>query len=161
MKNLLFLMTSLALLIFYSCAENEVDQKVEAEKLMKLSKAWSQSVKGRNVEEMISYWSDDAILMSPNEPSVVGKDSLRAMVERSLQIPGFDIGWNPQNAYVSKSGDLGYVIIKNYMTMPIDTLGHTRTVFNKGVEIWKKQTDGTWKNVVDISNADPSIESIE
>lgn len=161
MKNLRFLIISLALLILNSCTENKVDQKVEAEKLMELSRAWSQSVKGRNVEEMISYWADDAILMSPNEASVVGIDSLRTMVQRSLQIPGFDIGWNPQEAYVSKSGDLGYVIIKNYMTMPIDTLGNTRTIFNKGVEIWKKQTDGSWKNVVDISNSDPSIKSIK
>jgi ketosteroid isomerase-like protein len=47
------------------------------------------------------------------------------------------------------------------MTMPIDTLGNTRTIFNKGVEIWKKQENGTWKNVIDISNPDPSINSIE
>ncbi|WP_299529105.1 DUF4440 domain-containing protein [Ulvibacterium sp.] len=151
----------LVLLLIHACKETSIDQKAEAEKLMQLSKAWSQSVKGRNVEEMISYWADDAILMSPNEAAVVGIDSLRAMVQRSLQIPGFDIGWNPQEAYVSKSGDLGYVIIKNYMTMPVDTLGNTRTIFNKGVEIWKKQTDGSWKNVIDISNSDPSIKSID
>ena len=46
------------------------------------------------------------------------------------------------------------------MTTPIDTLGNTKTVFNKGVEIWKKQADGSWKNVVDIANEDPSINSI-
>lgn len=28
--------------------------------------------------------------------------------------------------------------------------------YNKGVTIWKKQADGTWKNVVDISTPDPS-----
>ena len=161
MRNLSLLFASLVILTFNSCTENQIDQQAEAEKLMELSRAWSQTVKGRNVEEMISYWADDAILMSPNEAAVVGKESLRAMVQRSLQIPGFDIAWTPQEAYVSKSGDLGYVIIKNYMTLPSDTLGNTRTIFNKGVEIWKKQTDGSWKNVVDISNADPSINSID
>ncbi len=161
MKNYKLIITGLVLTLIYSCAENTVDQKAEAEKLMELSKAWAHSVKNKNVEEMLSYWADDAILMSPNEPAVVGIDSLRAMVERSINIPGFEISWNPQEAYVSKSGDLGYVIFKNYMTMPIDTLGNTRTVFNKGVEIWKKQADGTWKNVVDISNSDPSINSID
>jgi ketosteroid isomerase-like protein len=98
--------------------------------------------------------------MSPNEAAVVGKESLRGMVERSMQIPGFEINWEPQEAYVSKSGDLGYVLIKNYMTMPVDTLGNTQTVYNKGVEIWKKQEDGSWKNVIDISNSDPTIQSI-
>lgn len=161
MKNSKMIISGLLLALFISCGQQAVDQDAEAEKLMELSSAWSKSVKDKNVEEMLSYWADDAILMSPNEPAVVGIDSLRAMVERSMKIPGFEISWKPQQAYVSKGGDLGYVIFKNYMTMPVDTLGNTRTVFNKGVEIWKKQADGQWKNVVDISNADPSITSID
>jgi ketosteroid isomerase-like protein len=161
MKNYRLIITGLALSLLTGCTENAIDQNAEADKLMELSKAWANSVKNKNVDEMLSYWADDAILMSPNEPAVIGIDSLRAMVKRSIKIPGFEINWNPQEAYVSKSGDLGYVIFKNYMTMPIDTMGNTRTVFNKGVEIWKKQSDGDWKNVVDISNADPSINSID
>ncbi|WP_111685597.1 YybH family protein [Winogradskyella tangerina] len=161
MKNYKLIITGLVLALLTACKENSVDQKSEADKLMQLSKDWAKSVKNKNVKKMLSYWADDAILMSPNEPAVVGIDSLRAMVERSMKIQGFEINWNPQEAYVSKSGDLGYVIFKNYMTMPIDTLGNTRTIFNKGVEIWKKQADGNWKNVVDISNADPSINSID
>ncbi|WP_206513152.1 YybH family protein [Flagellimonas marinaquae] len=161
MKNYRLIITGLVLSLLTGCTEKAIDQNAEADKLMEISKAWANSVKNKNVDEMLSYWADDAILMSPNEPAVIGIDSLRAMVERSIKIPGFEINWNPQEAYVSKSGDLGYVIFKNYMTMPIDTMGNTRTVFNKGVEIWKKQSDGNWKNVVDISNADPSINSID
>jgi len=161
MKKIVTVITGLSLIFFTSCSNPTVDQEAEAEKLMELSRSWAKSVKDKNVDEMLSYWADDAILMSPNEPAVVGIDSLRAMVERSMNIPGFEIYWNPQEAYVSKGGDMGYVIFKNYMTMPVDTLGNTRTVFSKGVEIWKKQPDGQWKNVVDISNADPSIKSID
>ncbi len=161
MKFFEIFISGLILITFNSCNENSIDQKAEANKLMELSTEWSQSVKDKNIEKMLSFWADDAILMSPNEAAVIGIDSLRAMVERSMKIPGFDINWKPQEAYVSKSGDLGYVIIKNYMTMPIDTLGNTRTVFNKGVEIWKKQSDGSWKNVIDITNSDPSINSID
>jgi ketosteroid isomerase-like protein len=149
------------MLIITACTQNTIDQQAEAEKLMELSRSWAKSVKDKDIEKMLSYWADDAIVMSPNEPSVVGIEALRGMVERSMKIPGFEINWEPQEAYVSKSGDLGYVIIKNYMTMPVDTLGNTRTIFNKGVEIWKKQENGTWKNVIDISNSDPSIKSIK
>jgi len=159
MKHLTLLCATLFLI--FSCEKPAIDQKAEAEKLMELSRDWAKSVQNKEVENMLSYWAEDAILMSPNEAAVKGKESLRGMVERSMKIKGFEINWEPQEAFVSKSGDLGYVIIKNYMTMPIDTLGNTRTVFNKGVEIWKKQEDGTWKNAIDISNADPSITSIK
>lgn len=161
MKINQIILAAAMLLTITACNKPTIDQQVEAEKLMELSRSWAKSVKDKDVEKMLSYWADDAIVMSPNEPSVVGIEALRGMVERSMKIPGFEINWEPQKAYVSKSGDLGYVIIKNYMTMPIDTLGNTRTIFNKGVEIWKKQENGTWKNVIDISNPDPSINSIE
>jgi ketosteroid isomerase-like protein len=161
MKTYPLILVASALLTITGCNRNTVDQRAEEEKLMELSRSWAKSVKEKDVEKMLSYWSEDAMVMSPNEPAVVGIEALRGMVERSMKIPGFEINWEPQQAYVSKSGDLGYVIIKNYMTMPVDTLGNTRTVFNKGVEIWKKQEDGAWKNVVDISNSDPSITSIK
>ncbi|WP_100629919.1 YybH family protein [Algoriphagus formosus] len=161
MKLNRLILVSAILFTITACKQTTIDQEAEAEKLMELSRSWAKSVKDRDVEKMLSYWADDAMVMSPNEASVVGIEALRGMVERSMKIPGFEIYWEPQEAFVSKSGDLGYVIIKNYMTMPTDTLGNTRTVFNKGVEIWKKQENGVWKNVVDISNSDPSISSLD
>lgn len=161
MKLNRLILVSAILFTITACKQTTIDQEAEAEKLMELSRSWAKSVKDRDVEKMLSYWADDAMVMSPNEASVVGIEALRGMVERSMKIPGFEIYWEPKEAFVSKSGDLGYVIIKNYMTMPTDTLGNTRTVFNKGVEIWKKQENGVWKNVVDISNSDPSISSLD
>ncbi|MGB5237822.1 MAG: DUF4440 domain-containing protein [Flavobacteriaceae bacterium] len=149
------------IMLSYCCADNSIDQNAEAEKLMELSKEWSEAAMERNVEKVSSYWADDAIIMSPDEPAMKGIPAIRQMVEESMQIPGFEVRWEPQEAFVSKGGDLGYVLIKNYFKIPIDTLGNTTTIYNKGVEIWKKQSDGQWKNVVDIYNGDPSINSIK
>ena len=161
MKTLRIILSGIILASIFACKEETpIDQQAEAEKLMELSRAWAKAAVDRDVDKTVSYWADDAILMSSDYPTMRGIDSLRAMVERSMNIPGFEVNWEPQEAYVSASGDLGYVIVKNYMTTPIDTLGNTKTVFNKGVEIWKKQADGSWKNVVDIANEDPSIDSI-
>ena len=144
-----------------SCQEKSVDQTAEADRLMELSREWASAAKERNVDKVTSFWADDAVIMSPDEPSMKGIKSIRNMVEQSMNIPGFEVSWEPQEAYVSRAGDLGYVLIKNYFTLPIDTLGNTKTIFNKGVEIWKKQEDGQWKNVVDIYNGDPTVTSWE
>ena len=148
------------IILSYCCADNSVDQNAEAEKLMQLSRDWSKAAIERNVDKVTSFWADDAILMSPDEPTMQGIDAIYQMVDESMQIPGFEVGWEPQEAFVSKGGDLGYVLIKNYFKIPTDTLGNTTTIYNKGVEIWKKQSDGQWKNIVDIYNGDPSINSI-
>lgn len=157
MKNPILLIFVFALL--NSCQEKSIDQQAEAENLMNLSREWSQAAKDKDVDKVVSYWAEDAVLMSPDEPALIGADKLRAMVEESMEVPGFEVGWEPQEAYVSKGGDLGYVIVKNYFKVPVDTLGNMTTIHNKGVEIWKKQDDGSWKNVVDIYNGDPTADS--
>lgn len=159
MKNLI--LSLITLMMVFSCQEKAIDQKVEADKLIDLSKEWAKAAIERDVEKVISYWADDAVIMSPNEPAMKGTDAIRKMVTESMQIPGFEIAWEPQEAFVSQSGDLGYVLIKNYFKIPMDTLGNITTIYNKGVEIWKKQEDGSWKNIVDIYNGDPTITSLK
>lgn len=158
MKNLIYLL-GLALL-FGSCQDYSVDQTAEAEILIALSEEWAKAALQNDTEKVLSYWAEDAIVMTPNEVAKKGKEAIRKMVEGSTSIPGFEINWEPQSAYVSKSGDLGYVLVKNYLKFP-DSLGNISTYYNKGVEIWKKQEDGSWKNVVDIYNGDPAMTSIE
>ena len=159
MKNLFLLL--ITLLMVFSCREKAVDQKAEADKLIDLSREWAKAAIDRDVEKIVAYWADDAIIMSPNEPAMKGKDAIRKMINELMQIPGFEVTWEPQEAFVSKSGDMGYVLVKNYFKIPADTLGNITTIYNKGVEIWKKQKDGSWKNVVDIYNGDPTISSLE
>jgi ketosteroid isomerase-like protein len=152
--------TLILLIVISSCSAPSVDQKAEAEKIMELSREWAKTAQTTDLEKTLSYWAKDAIVMSPGQPATKGQDELRKMLESSAEIPGFEINWEPKEAYVSKSGDLGYSIGVNYINMQ-DSLGNKITMFNKGVEIWKKQEDGSWKCVVDIFNSDPSVTSLK
>lgn len=142
------------------CTNQQVDQNTESEKLMELSRNWAREAQSGDNERILSNWAPDAIVMPPGQPAIKGHDAIRKMLEESSKIPGFQINWEPKEAFVSKSGDLGYVIAHNYIKVT-DSLGNTITTFNKAVEIWKKQEDGSWKNVVDIFNHDPSLTSIK
>jgi hypothetical protein len=48
---------------------------------------------GTDVEKIISYWTDDALVVPPGQPVVEGKAAIRAFVADSLKIPGFKIHW--------------------------------------------------------------------
>ncbi len=158
MKNLLLILFMIAVLI--GCTNQVVDQKAEAEKLMELSREWAKAALDADVEKTVSYWAIDAVVMTPDAPALEGSDAIRKMVEGSLNAPGFEITWEPKEAFVSISGDLGYVIAHNYFNVE-DSSGNKITTYNKGVEIWKKQDDGSWKCVVDIFNEDPTLTSIK
>lgn len=149
------LLTTLLFTFLISCDEQQVDAKREGEKLMQISREWSKSAGTDSLEKTLSYWAEDAVVMSPGQPPIKGKNAIREMVEGSSKIPGFKISWEPQSVFVSKSGDMAYMIEQNQITVN-DSLGNPRTEFNKVVTIWRKDGDGSWKNVVDVWNADPS-----
>lgn len=143
------LITLLILMAFLSCKQQNVDTKVEGEKLMQVSREWSKIAATRNVDKTLSYWADDATVISAGQPTLKGKKEIRQMVEGSFKDPSFQIGWEPQSAEISKSGDLGYMIEDDNLTVN-DSTGKPVTQHYRSITIWKKQTDGTWKNVVDV-----------
>ncbi|HKC35473.1 MAG TPA: DUF4440 domain-containing protein [Chitinophagaceae bacterium] len=115
-----------------------------------MSKEWSQVASEGNVEKTVRYWADDAIVMSAGQPVLNGKEAIRKMVEESYKMPGFRISWQPQSVEVSESGDMAY-LLENSQISFTDSTGHPIIINNKAVSIWRKLTDGSWKNVVDIS----------
>ncbi len=159
MKNIILI--SILIIVISSCSQQQiVDQKAEGEKLMELSREWAASAATDDLEKILNYWAEDAIVLPPGQSTLRGHNEIMQMLEGGAQIPGFEVNWEPKEVFVSKSGDLAYLIEHNYFAMD-DSLGNQFKTFNKAVTIWKKQEDGSWKNVVDIWNEDPSITSIK
>jgi uncharacterized protein (TIGR02246 family) len=131
-------------LLLLSCNQTRVDKKAEGEKVMQLSKEWSQAASAGDVEKIVSYWADDAVLMSAGQPVLNGKQAIRKMVEESYKMPGFRISWQPQSVVVSESGDMAY-LLENSKISYTDSTGKPVTLNNKAVSIWRKQRDGNWK----------------
>ena len=142
-------------IVLTGCNEHKIDTKAEGDTLMQISREWSRSAATGNVEKTLGYWADDAVIMSPGQPLLKGKKAIRDMIESTSKIPGFKISWEPLSVSVSESGDLAYMIEKNQITVN-DSLGNPINEFNKVVTIWRKEADGSWKNIVDMWNDDPS-----
>ena len=92
MKKLILFVS---ILLFVSCTQQKVDKKAEGEKIMQLSKEWSQVASDGNVGKTVQYWADDAVVMSADQPMLNGKQAIRKMVEESYKMPGFRISWQP------------------------------------------------------------------
>src|SRR5215510_512600 len=70
------------------------------------------------------------------------------------QPPGTSLTWRPVYASVAGSRDLGFTIGEAIRTMRGPS-GAAFQRFGKYLTIWQKQTDGTWKFVVDGGNVTP------
>jgi uncharacterized protein (TIGR02246 family) len=130
------------------------DPAAEKQRLMETSRAWSRAAAGGDVEAILNYWADDALVLPPDGPTMRGRQALRAYLETSMKTPGFRISWEPVEARISKDGDMGYLVERTIVTVGGPD-GKAVTQRFRGVTIWRRQADGAWKNVVDISNAEP------
>lgn len=144
-----------ALTLTMGCASStSTNPATEQAALMQVSRDWAQASASGDVERIVSFWADDAVVLPPGQPAVVGKAAIREYVRAGLAMPGFSITWEPERASVSSSGDVGYLVERNRVTMA-DAEGHVRAQEGKAVTIWRKDGSGAWKCVVDTWNANP------
>ena len=144
------------LLILVSCSRHCFDPVIEQAKLLRKDAEWADLASaGKDVEKIVSYWSDDAILIFPGQPVLEGKPAIRAYVEASLKMPGFKIHWVSEKPTFSPDGKLAYMRGTDEMTVP-GPKGAPLTLHLRGYSIWRLEPNGQWRCVVDIANEAPA-----
>ena len=130
----------------------------EKARLLERDAQWAAvASEGRDVERMLAYWTDDAVVFPPGLPPVEGKAALREYVRASLQIPGFRIDWASTGVRFSPDGNLAYMFGRNVVTMN-GADGAPVTSAGRAVTIWRRDADGEWRCAVDIWNAEPAAQ---
>ena len=133
-----------------------MDLERERKRLLQRDAEWAAlASEGRDVERMLSYWTDDARVYPPGLPVVSGKAALRGYVEGALATPGFHITWTSSEARLSPDGQLAFVLSRNAVTMPGPD-GRLVTTRGRGVTVWRREPDGQWRCAVDIWNDEPA-----
>jgi uncharacterized protein (TIGR02246 family) len=146
-----------ALVLMASCSSPRFDAAGEADKLLKRDAEWAEAATaGKDIEKILSYWADDAVVIPPGQPIADGKEAIRAFVSGSLQIPGFRIHWVSDKVTFSPDGNLAYMRSTSEMTVPGPT-GALMTLNGRAVTVWRREPDGQWRCVVDIWNDPPAM----
>jgi ketosteroid isomerase-like protein len=132
-----------------------MDPTGERTRLLQRDAEWAALASdGRDLEAILSYWTDDAVVLPPGLAAVIGKTALREYVQGSQQIPGFRINWSSSEVAFSPDGNLAYMFSENSMTMN-GADGRPATTAGRAVTIWRREPDGEWRCAVDIWNAPP------
>jgi ketosteroid isomerase-like protein len=114
------------------------DQIVAAERTF----AKAGSIKGKR-DAFLEYFTDDIALFPPGAPITRTKDGLRAEPESVA-----NLFWEPTWADVSAAGDMGFTT-GPWQFKPNGINGETAG-FGYFASVWKRQSDGTLKVVVDL-----------
>jgi len=139
----------MALVITSSAA----DTKAIEQALRDADAAWSKAAGSKDLDKIVSYYSDDATVLAPNASAATTKEAIRKIWQDMLATPGFVISCKETKVEVAKSGDLGFVSGTYEVTMN-DASGKPVNDHGKYVEVWEKKADGKWKCGTDTWNSD-------
>jgi ketosteroid isomerase-like protein len=145
-----------AVLVMAGCARSSIDSPADKQELSRRDAEWAAlATAGKDAEKTASYWSDDAVLIPPGQPSIEGKAAIQAFVASSFQTPGFKIHWESEPPVFSPDGKLAYMRSTSTTTVPGPN-GALITLPGRGITVWRVDSDGQWRCVVDIWNDPPS-----
>jgi ketosteroid isomerase-like protein len=134
-----------------ACRSEGPDLEAERRAILAADEAWLAAAGRKDLDQTVSYWTDDAAVLPPDMPAVKGKVAIREYIASAFRMPGFSISWRSEEVTVAADGKSAYQFATNQVTAP-DSTGTLRTVAGKGVVIWRKEPDGAWRAVVDIWN---------
>ena len=159
MKNLVFTTFCIAL-IWMGCTKsdkNNTDEDIQAISAVSadIVKAWNNG----NYEAFIGHIDNDAIIMPPNAPSIVGIDAIKSQYSNYFKSSSYKVNETLDEVVVC--GDYGYV---NYTWIgsmkPVDA-SEPITFNNKALGIYKRQPDGRWLVYRNMFNSNEILEAVK
>jgi ketosteroid isomerase-like protein len=146
---------ALVLVVTGACARPAFDGAAEGQKLLRRDAEWAElAAAGKDVDKIVSYWSDDAVVMQPGQPVYEGKTAIRAYVAETLKIPGFKIHWVSEKPVFSTDGTMAHMRASVDVTAPGPD-GALVPMHLRGYTVWRREPDGEWRCTVDIANEPP------
>jgi uncharacterized protein (TIGR02246 family) len=129
---------------------HEADVKALRDVEIAEEQAWS----SKDLEKTLSFYADDATLMYPNMPSIVGKDNIKAYMKTSFADSALTLQYQITGVDVAQSGDLGYTKGTLTYTMTDPRTGKPTNDRGKMLTVRRKESDGSWKIVQDTFSSD-------
>jgi uncharacterized protein (TIGR02246 family) len=130
-------------------AKQNVNLAAEEAAIRTTDANWLAAATAHDLERVLPFWADDATILPPDKPAIVGKEAIRQYVSGAFATPGFSITWRTEKVEVSLSGDLAYSTGTDRVSVTAPD-GKSVTEESRGVVIWKKQPDGSWKCILDV-----------
>ncbi len=149
--NMIKWIPGVLVLMFFSCKQPKKDNPSSAvnEKiaLMKTDQAFSDMSLNKGMKAaFIEYIDSNGVLLRSGHLPIIGASAIDFLIQQNDT--SYSMSWQPQNAFVAQSADLGYTYgIYAVQPTTVDTV-----LYGTYVSIWRKQGDGKWKFVLDSGN---------
>jgi len=122
-----------------------------ADQIRALEAGWNKDYANRDLNRAVGHYSGDGALMPAGMDRLDGPKAIRAGLEPLVKDPNFQISFRADRVEVAGSGDLAYTRGSYRMTMTDPKTKQPRVETGNYITTYKKQADGSWKAVDDMS----------
>jgi|SRR5580698_5811058 ketosteroid isomerase-like protein len=120
--------------------------------LLEADRQFAVETKSGGGKAFMSWFADDAVTLSNGKPVVQGKQAIARGSDWDAK--EYQLLWSPDGARIGPSRDMG-VTWGKYEGHSRDHQGNPLVTAGRYITVWKKDTAGTWKVVLDASNEAP------
>jgi uncharacterized protein (TIGR02246 family) len=135
-------------IVLQGCALGPDTRSSDEATIHTLVEEWSAASQAKDPARFTSVYAEDAVVMLEGSPDLQGLEAIRAGISGMMQDPNFALEFHADNIVAARSGDLAYETGTFQMTMS-DPDGKPASQTGNYVVVWGKQSDGTWKVLVD------------
>ncbi len=135
--------------------EPVVDVEADVQAIKSLIYEWYKAYYVGDVDKLVSLYTEDAIRMGHDEPTLVGKEAIQATFKREMEQYDMqvddDVEIDDRAEEVRVSGDLGMARGVDITITPSEGAEPIKSIV-RWVAIYERQADGTWEIVCEIWN---------
>ena len=133
------------------CSQVAARQK-DVEIIREIDAAWSEALKNKDLDKVMTNYAEDASFLPPDEPIVRGQGKIREWFAKRIALPGYSASFVPNTIVVSRSKDMAYEL-GTFRVAVNDQAGKPVVHSGKHLVAWQKH-GAEWKVVAESVNRD-------
>ena len=117
-------------------------------------KEWAGAAQAKDPQKFASFYAENAIVLLPNMADPSGKTTIGETIAGMMKDASFALAFEADKVVVARSGDIAYETGAYSLTAPDPVKKKPATEKGHYVVVWQKQSDGSWKVVIDAPVSD-------
>ena len=162
MRSHLRVLTLLSLSVaFIMCApaaeEEEATTEVDVEVINNLRELNVAAVNAEGMDRIVASYTDDAVLMPPNEPAISGSEAVESWFRANFEELTAELSLSSDEVQVSRD----WAFDRGTYALTLTSRAEEERIEDNGkyIVILQKQPDGSWKYARSIWNSDKPLPS--
>ncbi len=119
--------------------------------MIESDEAFNQATQDLGAVGWASFFDDSGAMIQAGVGEISGLDAIHSAMDVVFSTPGASLTWEPRWAHSSDDGTLGFTM-GDYESISVDANGESVLSYGLYVSIWRRQPDGSWKVLMDLSN---------